>query len=52
MEQVIGIDTQGTQRELTESLGIEKLIDPSNFATAVIQQTIRGSAGGLGVIHQ
>jgi hypothetical protein len=51
MEQVIGINAQGAERELAKFLGIEELIDPSDFATAMVEQAIRRSTRGQGVFH-
>ena len=38
VKQVISVGAQGAQRELANCLRIEKLISPSEFAVALIQQ--------------
>src|SRR6516165_8011295 len=48
MEQVIGIDTQGAQRELPEFLGIEEGIGPRDFSSLFVAPTVGRSTGWPG----
>jgi hypothetical protein len=50
MEQVIAVSAQGAQRELTNSLGIEKVVGPGNFPALRIEQPI-GRCTGRGVLE-
>ena len=46
VEQVIGVGSQGTQRQLADALGIEEGIGPGDFLPLLVEQAIGGSAGG------
>src|SRR5215472_13099126 len=52
VQQVKAVGAQGAHGELAEFLGIEKLVGPGDLTVAVVHQTIRGSAGGHGVVQQ
>src|SRR2546429_216793 len=48
MQQVIAVNTQRTQRELANALRIQKVINPADFLPLLVDQAIRGNAGGSG----
>src|SRR5437762_1618081 len=53
MQQIVTIDAQGPQGELTETLVIEKLIGPSDLLAVIIDQMVGTGAGRSGSrIHQ
>jgi len=44
VEQIIGVCTERTQRDLPEALGVEEGIRPVNFSSGLVAQAIRGEA--------
>ena len=53
MEQVKGIGAQGPRRELTNVLGIEKIVGSGDLVTRLVEQAIRGGSGwGGGWMHE
>ena len=46
VQQVIGVGAQRARRELTNVLGIEKIVGPGDLATRIVEQAVRTGSGG------
>ena len=48
VQQIVGVDAEGTERQLSHALGIEKGVGPIDFVGMLVEQTIGANAGALG----
>jgi hypothetical protein len=51
MQQVISVRAQGARRELAKPLSIEEIVGPGDFPIVLVEEPIRGGAGGRSLLH-